>query len=315
MSCCKEIGGYFELECGHNAPYHNNALKFNSGRNALRYMIQQLAIKKIFVPYYTCPVVWQAINAENCQIIPYDIDENFTPTTEFQKNDFVLYNNYFGICGNNVAELAAQYSNLIVDNAQAFYASLQGRAAFYSPRKFFGLPDGGLLIAEDIAKPNCEQSTSFDKCSHLLKRHDLGAADGYNNFKQNDASLDNAPIFAMSKLTEALCGNIDYQMAKKIRLQNFAFLHQNLKHINKIATNPATNDVPMVYPLATNNFDLRQKLIANKIFVARYWPVEKGCDCMTSALSDKMAETIIPLPIDQRYNIDDMNRILEIIDV
>ena len=315
MSCGKEIGGYFELECGHNAPYHRDALKFNSARSALRYLIRQLAVKKIHVPYYTCPVVWQAIACENCAVVPYEIDDNFAPMQDFPKSDFILYNNYFGVCGKNVTEMSVQYPNLIVDNAQAFYAAPQGRASFYSPRKFFGLPDGGLLIAEGIAAPHYEQSTSFDKCLHLLKRHDLGAAGGYDDFRQNDASLDNAQVSAMSKLTEALCGNIDYQTAKKIRLQNFAFLHRNLQHINKVTISPDENDVPMVYPLEVDDLSLRQKLIENKVYVARYWPKEENCDCMSGDKAQKAAETILPLPVDQRYDISDMNRILEIINV
>lgn len=34
---------------------------------------------------------------------------------------YIVYNNYFGICGKNVEVLLKQYRNLIVDNAQAFY--------------------------------------------------------------------------------------------------------------------------------------------------------------------------------------------------
>ena len=55
----KEIGGYFELERGPFKPYHDGVY-LNSGRNALRYIVRKLGIHKIHVPYYTCPVVFEA---------------------------------------------------------------------------------------------------------------------------------------------------------------------------------------------------------------------------------------------------------------
>ena len=42
--------------------------------------------------------------------------------------------------------LNKKYPNLIVDNAQAFYMPHLGLASFYSPRKFFGVADGGYLF-------------------------------------------------------------------------------------------------------------------------------------------------------------------------
>ena len=38
--------------------------------------------------------------------------------------------------------------NIIFDNSQAFYSKQYGTAGIYSPRKFFGLPDGGILCTD-----------------------------------------------------------------------------------------------------------------------------------------------------------------------
>ena len=41
--------------------------------------------------------------------------------------------------------------NLIIDNAQAFFAKpLLGIDTFYSPRKFVGVSDGGILATKKI---------------------------------------------------------------------------------------------------------------------------------------------------------------------
>lgn len=308
----KEIGGYFSLECEHHAAYHGNAVALNSGSNALRYIIRAYDVRSVYAPIYTCPVVWDAIAAENCEIIPYDIDDDFMPIEKIPDDAFVLYNNYFGICGNNVKELSNTHKNLIVDNAQAFYMKNQGLGAIYSPRKFFGLPDGGLAVCEKRANDTFDTAVSYNLCTHLLKRIDMGANAGYADFQKNDESLIDRPIQSMSRLTQALMGNIDYAHARQQRMQNFDILHSVLAEHNKIKINMSKDDVPMVYPFRTDDATLRARLIKNKIFVAKYWPKEEN-GCMGSALAENMENTIIPLPIDQRYDSTDMNRILEVI--
>ncbi len=65
--------------------------------------------------------------------------------------------------------------------------------------------------------------------SHLLKRIDLSAEQGYTDFSENDKSLENQPIKRMSNLTERILSGIDYQSIKKQRKENFLFLHETLK--------------------------------------------------------------------------------------
>ena len=298
MNCCNEIGGYLGLECGKSVDFHNGVY-LNSGRNALRYIIRAYRIKVLHVPIYTCPVVWDAIRAENCEIKLYEIDKDFRPVFTFEKNDFILYNNWFGVCGKKVKTLAEYYSNLIVDNAQAFYSSPKGLACFYSPRKFFGLPDGGIAICSQKTNEEYEKDVSFNRCAHLLKRIDIGAASGYKDFQKNDASLNNFPIKKMSDLTHAMMGNINYEDVKNKRLENFKYLEENLGQF----FNLETDDVPMVYPYLSNDNSLRQKLIENNIFVATYW----------NGVQSDLTQKIIPLPIDQRYGKEHMEKIIQIV--
>ncbi len=308
----KSIGGYFGLECGHAKAYRKDAIALNSGRNALRYVIRAYNIKEMYVPFYTCPVVWDSISAENCKIIPYDINNDFLPVGNMPENAFILYNNYFGINGKNVEIMAQRYKNLIVDNAQGFYQPHYGIASIYSSRKFFGLPDGGFVICNKHINDIFETSVSYDLCSHLLKRIDLGAQAGYTDFQKNDDALINRPIQKMSNLTTALMGNIDYEKVKQQRLKNFAILHNALKHKNEIDINLSNLDVPIVYPFKTKDSNLRTKLIQNQIFVAKYWPTEEN-NCMKSDAAQTLANTITALPIDQRYDELDMQKILEVI--
>lgn len=301
----REIGGYFELECGKGRPYHTGVY-LNSGRNALRYIIRCLGIKKLHVPRYTCPVVWQAIGAEGCGIDYYDLDERFFPTQQFGKQDFVLYNNYFGVLGRNIMEMGGKYPNLIVDNAQAFYSRQIGRAAFYSPRKFFGLPDGGIAVFNDTSDDQClslETDVSVDRVAYLLKRIEFGAEAGYEDYKASSNALIDAPVMRMSKLTYALMGNINAADALAKRRANFAYLHKHLP--TSFPLSMTDDDTPMVYPYVTKDSELRAWLIRQKIYIASYWPGVR--------YYNDFQKNIIPLPIDQRYCEDDISRIVNFI--
>lgn len=307
----KSIGGYFELECGKTPPYYCDGVYLNICRSAIRYLIRTLGIKRIHVPVYTCYVVNDAILQEGCKVASYTLDSNLMPTVEFPKEDFIIYNNYFGCIGNKVKELAALYPNLIVDNAQAFYSQPDCRAVIYSPRKFFGLPDGGILRGKDIPILQLNQGHSTDVTSHLLKRHDYGAQAGYHDFCANDEALKKYPLECMSSLTMALMGNIDYERIKEQRLANFFYLNEPLSTPFPISMNE--DDVPLVFPLLVDNGDeLRAKLIQNEIFCARYWP-NVLCDADKSSVEYNLTKNIVAIPLDQRYGVEDMERIIETI--
>lgn len=307
----KAIGGYFELECGTTPLYYRDGIYLNICRNALRYLIRALNIKKIHAPIYTCNVVHDSILQEGCNIELYSLDEKFFPNKEFHKDDFILYNNYFGVLGKNVKVLSSLYPNLIVDNAQAFYSEPECRAAIYSPRKFFGLPDGGILRGKDIPTLDLEEGHSFEVSSHLLKRIDYGAQAAYGDFINNDKVLEDYSLQKMSNLTRSLMGNINYKNAALVRKRNFEILHNELNSTFPFSI--ATDDVPMVYPLILENgIEIRNKLISNNIFIARYWPnVLKSC--REKDLEYRFVTQILPLPIDQRYGTKDMNRIINVI--
>lgn len=111
-------------------------LKFDLARNSLRYLIQEFGINEIYIPYYLCDVIRHTIREEKCKPVFYHIDDNFYPAQDFPKYSYILYPNYFGICGENVNKLEKFYPKLIVDNAHAFYLPPQGFACFNAKHKF-----------------------------------------------------------------------------------------------------------------------------------------------------------------------------------
>ena len=94
----KEIGGYFELESDNRfGHYHKDALKLNSASSCLKLLIRTFHILKIYVPDYTCSVVWKAIRDEGCECLFYKVGKDFLPQEDFKKDDYILFNNYFGV--------------------------------------------------------------------------------------------------------------------------------------------------------------------------------------------------------------------------
>lgn len=307
----KEIGGYIELELPSKIRhYHKDAVPLNSGRNALRYIVKAYGIKDIYVPYFTCYVVWEALKEENCTLHFYHIDEKLKPNQSFDADAYIVYTNYYGICSKNIKELAKQYKNLIVDNTMAFFMKPYGIASFYSPRKFFGVPDGGYAVCDKKLSGEFPEGKSWHRFSHLIKRIDCGSNDAYLEFNQNDDSLLGEPITKMSSLTAGILSGVDYEKAKKHRIDNFLYLDKNLHKTNKMHFELDDN-IPMYYPFYTTKPDLREKLIENKIYIPKCWRET------TQTTDDKIEldihAHILPLIIDQRYDKDDMDRILEVI--
>lgn len=311
-----EIGGYFNLELNNRGGFlHDDGILLNSCRNALELVLLSLKPKRIWISKYMCDSILQPINHLGLDYQFYPIDENFEITEIDLKNgDVLFYTNYFGLKDSYIRFLAKKFGKqLIVDNAQSFYSDrIHGIATVYSPRKFFGVPDGGIAYVDNPVMLKLNQDTSFDRCRHLLRRYDETAPNGYSDFKKNENSLNNRKIMLMSELSKALLKNIDYSNIKKTRNKNYNYLRDRLLGVNKFLLNTDEIICPLAYPFYTNDNNLREKLINNKIYVATYWPnvLEQ---CNQGDIEFKFANNLLPLPIDQRYSIDDMNKIISII--
>lgn len=314
------IGGYFELELPYRGGFlHDDGVLLNSGRNALEYVMLALGdVKNVFIPYYTCDVVLEPIKRLGIRYSFYSINKalEIEPLPSLQSGDYLIYTNYFGIKDEYVKVLADYYgTSLIVDNAQAWFAEpIAGVSTIYSPRKFVGLPDGGIAYCtKHIDESSFVQDVSCERCTHLLKRIDLCPSEGYADFRENSKQLIGQPIKWMSSLTRRLLSSIDFEVVKNRRRDNFECLHKCLSKQNLFEM-PSMDmfECPMVYPYLTEDASLRQKLIEDKVFVATYWPNVK--DWTTSEMIESaMVEQLIPIPCDQRYCEKEMLRIVSLI--
>lgn len=310
------IGGYFCLELPKGEEYHKDGIRLNTGRNCLEYILKARGYKKVYLPYYTCGVVLEPFEKLGISYEFYHIDINFeiSDRITLKADEAQLYVNYYGLKQRYVEQLAEEIGErLIVDNTQAFFAKpIDGIDTFYTCRKFFGVPDGAYLYTDKKLDEELEQDLSFERMASLTKRIDLGAEAGYADFRDVTKALVGQPIKRMSKLTQRLMQGIDYARIAQQRRANYLQLHDALAESNTLSLPLEEDSVPMVYPYLAPVKGLREKLIENKVFVARYWPNVLEWTSMED-LEYLLAYQMQPLPIDQRYGEEDMNRIIHII--
>jgi hypothetical protein len=313
----KAIGGYFELELNDfGSIFHDDAVALNTGRNALEYILIQRKYKRLYIPYYTCDVILQPLIRQGVEYVFYHIDDSFIPIDIAPKNDeAILFVNYYGIMSRQVKYLSEIYTNLIIDNSQAFYEKpIQDIDTFYSPRKFFGLPDGGFAYCKSNTPLKLDRDSSSCSMSHLLTRIENGAEAGYTQFKANDKNLDDRPLMCMSQVTEKLMRNISFESIRHKRRANFKDMHACLYEENELTPliDRSIYEAPMIYPfLKKNNLKKRKNLIGNKIYTATYWPNVKTWLKTSIYLETYLVDNLIALPIDQRYDRTEIQFILK----
>lgn len=309
----KEIGGYMSLDEACGTEYHHDAIALNTAANCLRYIIRARKIQKIYIPYFLCSSVMRACVRENCEYEYYHINKSFIPlfNKELKSNEYLYVVNFYGQV--NVAlikDLKDRYNNVIVDNVQAFFnVPIDNIDTLYSCRKFFGVPDGAYLYTDNKLKELLEIDVSNSRMEHILGRYEQTAQEYYSVYSENEKKMGQEPIKLMSKLTRNLMKSIDYERIKKRRTDNFKYLHNELKSINKLDL--TVPEGAFMYPLyIENGMELKKKLIHNNIFVPTLW--KDVFDIVgKESLEYDLAEKIVPLPIDQRYDIKDMEYIVE----
>jgi hypothetical protein len=266
----KNIGGFFEFESLEKwnsalftaSSYHPNALALNNGRSCLEVIIRLLNIKKIYVPFYTCNTLLLPLQDHHIAIEFYGLTPTFEPILP---PDFVLspdsaflYINYWGLKGDTAEALGQQFEpgHFILDNTQAFFSPpIATGWTFYSPRKFFGVPDGGYLYPPSSLNPKNIDPTDLERVlacrkkrpekinyEHLFLRKTPHTQEAYKAFQASEAQQSSTPT-GMSRMSENILSKLDYEAIKQKRLQNYHQYQESLSPLNDFSIQPFTQDV------------------------------------------------------------------------
>ena len=312
MTNIKEIGGYFGLEKLISNEYYTDLAAVNNARCALLYIIKARQYNKVYLPYFLCDSVRLVLEREKIPFEEYRIDRTFLPLLDIKTNteEVVYIVNYYGLlCDEQLISLRNRYGNIVVDNAQAFFAKpVKGIDTIYSCRKFFGVPDGGYAYTDAELDETIPVDVSMDRMKHILGRFEgNSASDYYDYFNNNDESFKEIELRLMSKLTHNILGAVDYEAAKRRREDNFLFLSKALGERNLLKIECPAG--PYAYPFyVQDGMTIKKQLAKRKIYVATLWPnvLGSGLDIET-----EFTENILPLPCDQRYSEEDMQRVVD----
>lgn len=314
----REIGGYmgFDLNNLNQFPYHKSR-KYNSARSAFLDLLQNLKVESIWVPKFICDTMLKPLEILKINIKFYDLDINFYPQipSELEKNDYLLYVNYFGICTQNQEKLMSLYpcDKIIFDHSQAFFVEpFEGAHTIYSPRKFFAVADGGLLVTEKDIKPvdaSNQEDELIEQYKHLFIRCISCAQQGYMQFQKAETMLNDCIPKKISPITELILENINYLDVKERRLNNFKYLHSKLEEFNQLNICLENLESPLTYPFLSSRKH-SEYLIKHKIYIPTYWN-----DCLTRVSSNsaeyQFVNGITHFVCDQRYSFQDMQYQIE----
>lgn len=306
-------GGFLPLELNPGtewfSEYKEQLRRFNTVKAALDHVINRIQVKQIYIPFYYCPSTIQAVINTGIEVDFYHIDEKLLPVYLPDVEECaVLLVDYFGIMSEKIKELALSFSKsmVIIDSAHSFFSEPVWKNTvynIYSAKKYFGVPDGAYLLGNDIQSTDEQFEYAADYSYYLFSAYEQGTNSAYAEKKAVDQKL--AEHYApMSILALGLLKNVDYQRVRKIRKDNFEVLYHAFANVNQIkleGTYPA-----YVFPLLLENgIEMKKRLIKEKIFVPTLW---NGEVLMSSGnfFEIKMAENAIFLPVDQRYDGQDM---------
>lgn len=311
-----EIGGYFGLDLPDYGNQFVNAIKFQSCRAALRAALESANIKRVLLPAYICDSVIQAVTDAGAYVQTYELDDSLYPASlpNLSFDSYaLLYVNYFGLCQENVDRLhkGIPEKHLIIDNSQALFAPpTSALATVYSPRKFVGVPDGGLLVTSGLGviEPESEDAGSIDRMRHLHLRMAYSAQDGYQAFLEAENTLGNTEPLRMSRLTKRILTSIDLEAVKRCRRENYLALATRLDKYNRHKWVLGSESVPLCYPLLVdaNVENLKTKLAKKGIYIPTYWTESKG-RVQLGSIGQRLINCCLAVPCDQRYSPGEMS--------
>lgn len=316
----------------------------SSGRGALSLLLDQInpSVKRALLPSYICDSVIMPFEKAGYELIYYDVDKNFKPididSIENSGIGIFLHMGYFGFLTNEVLvdtfiNLKSKSVIVIEDVTHTLFSShhkpIDNDFIIGSIRKWFGIPSGGFLASNksinshllDITNEFINiRVTSLQQKFDYMKTSDKSLKDTYlSGFRRAEQILDeDVKPYRIDKTSEMIIKNIEIEELENSRKTNFEFLLKYLdevKGIEVIFNNVENNVTPMFFPVYVcgNRDKLRSDLIDKGIYCPIHWPIPDQLDDHLNSTTKDIYDSILSIPCDQRYCIDDMRRIINAI--
>lgn len=296
-----------------------NTIYTSSGRGAIRIIAKKF--RSVLLPEFICESVIKCFGASkisfykinnDCTIDVHDLLHKITSET-----DCVFIMHYFGaVQPKQVLDkinLACKQNGIgIIEDVTHSILSTKSTIGDYmvaSLRKWFPLPNGGVLYSKnqldadglEVCTDNAKTYAMALKDLYLFKGYDFNSA--YRKiFAESEQSLQDNPepklISDFSKFILS-CQSVSQIIEK--RKTNYKNLAKKLAGLGLYPVVKLDGGCPFVLPLRVKHRDVfRKYLIDNRIYCAVHWPKDEFSNSQRST-AELNSDTLISLPIDQRY--------------
>lgn len=333
----KIIGGMFGLESANvkerkPLPFlMEDSLYLINARSCILLIIESLSPERIWLPSYLCGDILQSIKDPN-QINYYGVDPDLlikehSWIDNLSEKDLVLVINYFGFKPDQVVLQAIKDKKawILEDACQSLLTAGLGQYSdfvIFSPRKFIGVPDGGILgmrsdqmiVVDQLSDPPEEWWSRSLEAS--LSRRDFDAYGGSRDwFKVFQEVEKESPVgaYKMSDLSgKILRSGIDYGDVAAIRRRNYLFLLDSIGEF-ALYKNLPKDVIPLGFPICLSNRDqVKEIFYKQDIFPPIHWNI-KGIVPPMFKDSHRLSSMILTLICDQRYDLNQMQRMVDVI--
>lgn len=302
----------------------NPILLFNA-RSGIKLVIDQLKPKKVWLPSYICPDILTAVDPLLYEVVFYPINSQLKISSldfieSIQPEDLFLFIDYFGFPFDKevLSSIQSRGCWLFRDCNQALFHKWDHDICdffLYCPRKFLGVPDGGILHIKDtvnITLPNLkspDQEVLYLFLYALILRREFDIYGGdrkwFEYFQQGEAQLTPGNR-SMSDISLSLLKmGFDYEAIQNQRRINYKELCRKLSHY-AVLLDLSDNVTPLGFPVRFSNRNQIQRALFNKdIYPPIHWSI-KGFVPDDYSESHQLSQEIMTLPCDQRYTKEDM---------
>lgn len=296
-----------------------NALYFDSGRSATKYLLESIKHEYTAVPDYLCESIFDCFT--DCNVIHYHINGTLDAVDldkiPWDRLDVFYLLHYFGSLQNQevlkyILEKKREFGFIVIeDTTHSLFTSplIVGDYGVCSLRKWFPIPDGGVLYSkkslnqDSYSKLARKQSDRIEGMvlKSLYLKGVIKEKDAFRKiFIETENQLDSQEqVFRLSTVSEYIlhCVNVEDVILR--RKQNHAVLRNAIGDILPEVQTRNLDGIPFIYVTRTENRDaLRSYLIKNEVFCPVHWPLPKGCN---SNGAIRLSDELISIPIDQRY--------------
>lgn len=328
------IGGMFGLDTTFTpipcaaAPFiEPGSLLLANARSGIHILVKELKPARVWMPSYLCGAMLQGVGASPVHFYPVDSNLGVSDLASVAERDLVVVIDYFGFPApaGLIEEARSRGAWVLEDACQALLtaeAGIRSDFVLFSPRKFLGVPEGGVLTSHKdfsvggltLEDPPAGWALKALEAVLLRRDFDLYGVERrwFTVFKELEQEC---PVgyFQMSGVAKTLLlHSFDYNAIAQRRRDNYLRLSERLAGIAVFPTLPS-GVVPLGFPVRLPARDrVRQELFAAEIFPPIHWPIS---DIVPSqfAGSHQLSREIMTLPCDQRYAPPDMDRIADLV--